>query len=137
MRSTLVRNRKYLDWLREQPCAVTGYSGPCDPAHTFKSTGGGGIGLKSTDKFALPLSPPQHRIQSEMPEMKYWRDALINSPLLRNRMITCYSVIHHERRHGDPLWIKDILTDNTLVKHLVQAYAEVAFYNAFLRGDTL
>ena len=96
----IVRNRKYLDWLREQPCAVSGQWAPSDPCHTFKGTGGGGIGLKSTDKYALPLSHAEHVKQSLMPEMKYWRDILIGRPVLRDRMITCYTVIHSDRRHN-------------------------------------
>jgi hypothetical protein len=132
----IVRTRNYLDWLRDQPCAVTGAfypEGGREPAHTFKSTGGGGIGLKSTDKYALPLSNAQHALQSGMSEMKYWRDVLINRPLLRGRMILCYSVIHEERRPADPKWLDDIRTDNTLVKHLVQSFAEIRYYNAFLK----
>lgn len=135
-----MRDRKYLDWLREQPCAVTGAEYPDggrEPAHTFKGTGGGGTALKSMDKYALPLSNAEHSKQSGMSEMKYWRDVLINKPVLRDRMIVCYSVIHYERRLNDPAWLDDIKTDNTLIKHLVQAFAEVFYYNSFLRGDTL
>ncbi len=134
MTKTVVRNRKYLDWLREQPCAVSGQWAPSDPCHTFKGTGGGGIGLKSTDKYALPLSHAEHAKQSLMSEIKYWREVLINKPLLRSMAISCYSVIHTERRLNDPAWLDDIRTDNTLVKHLVQAFAEVRYYNTFLKG---
>lgn len=129
----VVRNRKYLDWLREQACAVSGQWAPSDPSHTFKGTGGGGMGLKSSDKYALPLSHAEHAKQSLMSEMKYWRDVLVNKPLLRNQMIICHNVIHYERRLSDPAWLDDIRTDNTLVKHLVQAFAEVRYYNAFMK----
>ncbi len=136
----IVRNRKYLDWLREQPCAVSGSvhpDGGREPAHTFKGTGGGGMALKSTDKYALPLSNAEHQKQSGMSEVMYWRNILIGRPVLRDKMITAYSVIHQERRPSDPSLLADIKTDNTLVKHIVQAFAEVFYYNSFLRGDNL
>lgn len=134
----VVRSRDFLDWIRNEPCVVTGSvypEGGREPAHTFKSTGGGGTALKSTDKFALPLSNAEHQKQGGMSEVQYWRNVLVNKPILRDRMITAYTVIHHERRHADPAWLDDIRTDNTLVKHLVQAYAEVFYYNRFLKGD--
>ena len=132
----IVRNRNYLDWLREQPCVVSGSiypDGGREPAHTFKSTGGGGMALKSTDKYALPLSNAEHSKQGGMSEVQYWRNVLINKPLLRDKMITAYSVIHEERRRTDPSWLDDIRTDNTLVKHLVQAFAEIFYFNRYMK----
>lgn len=143
MKTGIVRNRDFLDWLRDQPCAVSGSvypDGGREPAHTFKTTGGGGIGLKSTDKYALPLSHAEHQKQSRMSEVQYWRNILIGRPVLRDKMLMAYSMLHTERRNID--WkeqlalVDDIRTDNTLVKHLIQSFAEVHYYNRFLRGDT-
>jgi len=50
-------DRRYLDWLRLQPCIVTGDVGPepiCEPAHVRWLTGGG-TGLKPSDIYCAPL----------------------------------------------------------------------------------
>ncbi len=133
MKTKIIRDRKYLDWLREQPCAVSGQDPPCDGAHTFKGTGGGGIGLKSSDAYALPLSPAEHRKQSGMSEIAYWREVLVNRPLLRGDMVASYVDIHRIV----PDWLLgDIRTDDVLVKRLVQAFAENRYYNKFMKGKT-
>lgn len=131
---TVVRKRNYLDWLRAQDCPVSGDT-PCEPAHTFKSTGGGGMAYKSSDKFALPLSNPEHRKQSGMPEIKYWRDVLIHKAVLRRQMIICYTIIHSDRDLEDPYWLRDIRDHDWLVKRLVQAYAEIFYYNRWEKEE--
>jgi hypothetical protein len=50
------RDRAYLDWLRDQPCLFTGYSG-CDPMHI----GTAGKGLKCHDYWAIPIRHDLHR----------------------------------------------------------------------------
>lgn len=58
----IVRDRKYLDWLRTQPCIFTGLMGSerdaVDPMHI----GTAGKGIKSSDDEALPV---RHSIHSE------------------------------------------------------------------------
>lgn len=46
------------DWIRRQPCYVTGRSGPSDPAHT-RARGMGGCGGDRTD--LVPLCREAHR----------------------------------------------------------------------------
>ena len=135
MRAKATRDRQFLDWLRAQECPVSGAT-PCEPAHTFKSTGGGGTGFKSSDKYALPLSNREHSKQSLMPEIKYWRDVLIAKPVLRRMMQICYTVMHSDRDIEDPLWLSDIKEHDWLVKRLVQAFAEVYYFNRYLEGKT-
>lgn len=59
-RQTAIRDRKYLDWLRDQPCILTGWRGSehecVDPAHV----GTRGKGLKSSDDEALPIRHSLH-----------------------------------------------------------------------------
>lgn len=81
-------DRKFLDWLRTQPCAVTGQDWPeggREPAHVFKSLFGGGTSRKSLR--AVPLAPEEHRRQSGMSEIEYWRQAVNRDPILLKRMV--------------------------------------------------
>jgi len=64
------RNRAYLDWLREQPCVFTGRS-PRDPAH-IRMGADGGMGMKSSDFYALPVCPEYHRDQHQHGEATFW-----------------------------------------------------------------
>ena len=57
--SGVVRDRKYLDWLREQPCVVTSLRLNVDPCHI----GQRGMGMKSSDDEALPIG---HNIHQQM-----------------------------------------------------------------------
>ncbi|MEC9345529.1 MAG: hypothetical protein VYB54_04830 [Pseudomonadota bacterium] len=58
-----LRDRKYLDHLRSEPCVFTGFRGTeyetVDPAHI----GTGGKGIKGPDSEALPVL---HSIHAEM-----------------------------------------------------------------------
>ena len=68
-----LRDRAYLDWLRTQPCIVTGLRDPktrqVDPAHI----GTAGKGNKSPDNEALPLLPELHREGHQKGEMTMFR----------------------------------------------------------------
>jgi hypothetical protein len=66
------RNRKYLDWLKEQPCAVC-MRKPCDPAH--QSLGWpSGTGIKPPDSFCLPLNHDLHMKQHRVGEVRFWQE---------------------------------------------------------------
>lgn len=65
-----VRDRKWLDHLRTQPCIVTG-QGETEPAH-LRLLGSGGMGLKPSDARAVPLHWKLHRLQSQMGEGRAW-----------------------------------------------------------------
>ena len=58
--SSVVRDRAYLDWLRTQPCILTGQRGndseAVDPCHI----GQAGIGMKAGDDLALPVLHSLH-----------------------------------------------------------------------------
>ena len=49
------RSARYLDFIRKQPCIITG-SFPSVPHHTSKA----GIGLKGSDYLTVPLKPELH-----------------------------------------------------------------------------
>lgn len=65
-----LRDRAYLDHLREQPCIVTGLS-QTEPAH-LRLLGSGGMGSKPSDARAVPLYWELHREQNNAAEIKTW-----------------------------------------------------------------
>lgn len=70
-KTPIVRDRRYLDWLRGQPCIVTGRDGVSEPAH-LRLLGSGGTGMKPSDARCLPLNHSFHRQQSEIGEPRAW-----------------------------------------------------------------
>ncbi len=73
-----LRDRHYLDWVRTQPCIVTGHRGiDVDPAHI----GTLGKGVKSPDDEVLPLSNALHREAHQTGEMSWLRANLPNGVL--------------------------------------------------------
>lgn len=72
----------YLAWLHTLPCAVTGGLG-VEAAHLSYSAPryghyGRARGKKAPDRWALPLSPVQHRRQHGMNERDFWARTGIN-----------------------------------------------------------
>jgi hypothetical protein len=53
-----VKSKKYLDYVRSLPCVITGQEGV--HAHHLIGHGEGGMGLKSSDLLAFPLSSELH-----------------------------------------------------------------------------
>ena len=51
------KNKKYIDFIKEQPCCVTG--GEAVPHHV-RTLGECGTGLKPPDYFAIPIDPIMH-----------------------------------------------------------------------------
>lgn len=58
----MIRDRKYLDWLRTQPCLVSGVRGTDFEAVEAAHIGTRGKALKSSDDEAIPLL---HSIHAE------------------------------------------------------------------------
>ena len=129
---TDARDRKFLDWLRDQPCAVTGWDfKPCDPAHIFKTFFGGGVALKSTK--AVPLFHEEHVKQHGMPEIQYWRQAVVGNPLLLMRLRALFRDNNHEEytelelaRGKFPIvayWM-DVVRDDVYLKRMIGYLAD-------------
>lgn len=80
-----MKDRKFLDRLREKPCLITGKMGSehetIDPAH-FRWGTDGGIGKKPSDCFANPLLHSQHMRQGRIGETTFWLEAVNAEPLL-------------------------------------------------------
>lgn len=61
----------HLGWLRLLPCVACGAPGPNEAAHVRSGTDGG-MGLKPSDRFALPLCKADHREQHQIGETAFW-----------------------------------------------------------------
>ncbi len=68
----VIRDRKYLDWLHDQPCIITGQHGgeheTIDPAHI-----GAYAGMKRSDDQVLPVLHRFHGAGHNSGEMSMWR----------------------------------------------------------------
>ena len=70
------KDQSYLAFIRQVPCIVTGTL-PVEAAHLSTANPkyghmGRGKGQKAHDRWALPLSPEEHRIQHGFGERTYW-----------------------------------------------------------------
>jgi hypothetical protein len=71
-----LRDEKYLAWIREQPCCLCGR--PAEAAHLRVGSinhgkGIGAFGMKSSDKWALPLCRLHHIEQHAAGnELEWW-----------------------------------------------------------------
>jgi hypothetical protein len=78
----VVKNSDYLGFLHQLPCVVSGIYG-VEAAHLSMASSahghlGRGKGQKAADRWALPLSPEEHRKQHALGERAYWRSQGIN-----------------------------------------------------------
>ena len=67
------QNRKYLDWLKSQPCVICGMV-PSDPAH--QPSRWNGTGIKSPDTYCLPLCRRCHE-REHRGHTTFWGQALM------------------------------------------------------------
>ena len=67
------RNPQYLAWLREQPCSIGGTcAGQVQACHVRRGTDGG-MGLKPSDHYALPMCSQHHAEQHMSGEVTFER----------------------------------------------------------------
>lgn len=75
LKDGVIKDRKYLDSLRDEPCIITGLraqpNDAVDPCHV----GTAGKGLK-TDNEALPLLHSLHALGHQKGEMRMWREKM-------------------------------------------------------------
>jgi cytochrome c553 len=60
--SAIVRDYKYLAWIRSLPCAACGMERASEAAHTGSD---GGMRIKASDTSCIPLCPRCHRTGSK------------------------------------------------------------------------
>ena len=74
-KSKAFRNAKYLSWIRQQPCVVTGmdFTQTDMVAHHVRASHGGGMGMKPSDYQTIPLSAFQHAKLHQGIEKEYYK----------------------------------------------------------------
>lgn len=75
MKTKPTRSRKYLVWVKSQPCIECARPGPSD-AHHIRGVGYfGGMGMKAADHLAMPLCRVHHMDLHEgrIPLDRQWR----------------------------------------------------------------
>lgn len=96
-----IENRKYLDFLRTQPCLVTGRA-ETEPAH-LRLLGSGGTGIKPSDSRALPLHWELHRRQSTEGELPVWLWCVNEYPDFLARLLIWKAEADFEKWHAQSL----------------------------------
>ena len=87
------RDKQYLDWIREQPCAICEQR-PVEAAHV----GLRGMGQKCSDYEAIPLCPDCHRIGEHSHHVlgKYfWSHYGIDRDIL---------MLYYREKYGEEAW---------------------------------
>lgn len=105
-----IRERSYLDYLKTQPCVVTGVEGTEDtpliePAH-LRLDGAAGVGEKPQDCHVLPLHYKLHRRQNGSGECASWIRCANEYPLFIIRIFNEYP---------------------ELLERMLKAYAEIKY----------
>lgn len=67
------RDPKHLKFIRSLPCCITGLRGMVEAAHIRSGTDGG-MGLKPSDCWTVPLTHAQHYKQHQVGERRFWDD---------------------------------------------------------------
>jgi hypothetical protein len=93
-KSGRIEDKDYLSYIRSLPCAVTGRY-PVEAAHVnyaepkYGKTGRG-KGTKSSDHWAVPLHPDQHRIQHQGNEQAYWQSVGLDPCIIAMALYAAY-----------------------------------------------
>jgi hypothetical protein len=84
------KDKKYLDWIRQQPCCICGDNTTTEAAHTRTSNlelGKDDFGWgRPDDAWVLPLCGSHHRLQHTMNEMAFWSKYGIDPFMLAIKM---------------------------------------------------
>lgn len=87
----LIRDRKYLDWVRQQPCVITGKTGEdIDPSHI--RYGVYAAAMKPCDSLVVPLSNELHQLSHRgNGEVAFWCTYLPENPDLLMRALKAHA----------------------------------------------
>jgi hypothetical protein len=70
-----IEDEAYREYIRSQPCFVTNSRQRSEMAHLRVGSKTGGA-QRPNDFDSHPLHPTEHRLQHQIGEISYWRDAL-------------------------------------------------------------
>lgn len=81
------RSASHLDFIRSMPCCVCGHSPRSEAAHVRAGTDGG-LGVKPSDRFTVPLCHDHHRIQHTIGELAFWSQRGVDPTALAEHLWT-------------------------------------------------
>src|SRR5215469_3659690 len=67
----LRRRGQHLAFVRQLPCVACGRAAPSEAAHVRTGTGGG-VGVKPSDRYTVPLCTVCHAKQHRIGELTFW-----------------------------------------------------------------
>lgn len=83
------RSSKYLAFIRGRPCTVTGTEENV-VAHHVRCLGGGGMGLKPSDFYCVPLTAEEHSKLHAHGEKSFWARHLQDPVDVIQMNLLCY-----------------------------------------------
>lgn len=95
----IVKDKKYLLWLRGQPCVFSGQSASEHEDVVYAHDKGGGMALKDDDTKALPLLSGHHlggTISEHRGYHTFWDLVLVKTGKTRKQL-----VIEHRKRYKE------------------------------------
>lgn len=85
------RDRSFLDWLRDQPCFISGMRTheyeTVVPAHT----GNTGRGMKAPDKHTLPMAQSLHLRSHNEGVVTFWTSVFTENPRILDDLLSSYA----------------------------------------------
>lgn len=78
-----IEDPAHLAFIRTLPCVKCNTS-PCEAAHLRSGGTGGGMGMKPSDKWTLPLCHDCHALQHRVGEVTFWGDIEAAKKLAHN-----------------------------------------------------
>ena len=106
------RNKSYLEFIRTRPSTISQRADGAMVAHHVRCLGGGGMGLKPSDYFCLPLLAAEHFTLHNTGEKRYWDDFGVDpmKEILMNLLIYVAS-------YG----VRNVITDVTMITNIIEA----------------
>ena len=95
------RDRKFLDWLRTQPCFITGMQSHDNEVVVPAHTGNSGRGIKAPDKHSLPMTQSLHLRSHNEGVLTFWLDVLAKNPVILNELLANYAENVYFKQYED------------------------------------
>ena len=115
------RNLKYLNWLRKQPCVVSGDKAQC--AHHIRLGTNGGSSLKPSDYFCIPLLNEYHTTGSYAIHVVGENTFLKQLKLDRNKLFIQFLKQYLVEEFTVYFQLEN-LSDEVLISHLINLIEE-------------
>ena len=88
------RDKKYMEWIRQRPCAVTNerpdWGTVVIHAHHVTVNADRGLGQKPSDYWCIPLTAEQHDLLHRTGERTYWERRELNPHRIAGVMMMAY-----------------------------------------------